>query len=228
MKGKIANRLTGTSVKFVRHAPYGNLLAMQRHVAAIVLYLLALSLRLAIAPFAPQAPFATFYPAAWIAFAVCGFGPGLLVVFLSMVTVMSLGVPAQWAWMQHRMTWVAIGGYALITILVGLLIDRSRIATRLIGANREQEKMLDNELVGIIKPRGGRTTWRNRAFCRMPYVLSIWTRACVHHFLTLKIRAALRVVAKIGTIRDSLVIRFVILEFRMRRTRDERSRISRP
>ena len=154
-------------LKFASTPLFGNRSAIARFSLGIAIYLLALLLRVSLLSIEPRFPFAPFYAAALLAFYLCGFAPGVLVVALSAGTVEYLGAPAQWAWMQRWMPEISIAGYAVITILIGWLMDRGRMATRLAGLNREQDMMLDNELVGILKLQGPRAIWRNRALERM-------------------------------------------------------------
>ncbi len=144
-------------------APFGNRPATVRFAIGIAIYAVALSVRLALLSIAPRFPFVPFSVAAVIVFYLCGLGPGILAAALGAATVLYLGVPGEWRWMQRWIPAVAVLGYAVITILIGWLMERGRLTARLADLNREQESMLDNELVGILKLRGGKAIWRNRA-----------------------------------------------------------------
>ena len=154
-------------LKFASPPPFGNRSAIARFAVGVALYVAALLVRIALLPVEPRLPFAPFSVAALLAFYLCGSAPGVLVVVLSAGTVFYLGAPVQWAWAQRWMPEISVLGYALITILIGWLMERGRLAARLADLNREQETMLDNELVGILKLRGRKAIWRNRALERM-------------------------------------------------------------
>ena len=154
-------------MKFASTPPFGNRPAIVRYAVAVALYVTALLVRIALLPVEPRLPFVPFSVAALLTFYLCGSAPGVLVVVLSAGTVFYLGAPVQWAWAQRWMPEISVVGYALITILIGWLMERGRLAARLADLNREQETMLDNELVGILKLRGRKAIWRNRALERM-------------------------------------------------------------
>ena len=154
-------------MKFASTPPFGNRPAIVRFAVGVAIYAVALSFRIALLSIEPRLPFAPFSVAALFTFYLCGSAPGVLVVALSAGTVLYLGAPVQWAWAQRWMPEISVIGYALITILIGWLMERGRLAVRLADLNREQEMMLDNELVGILKLRGRKAIWRNRALERM-------------------------------------------------------------
>ncbi len=154
-------------MKFASNPPFGNRSAFAPFAVGLALYVAALLVRIALWSVEPRLPFAPFSVAALLTFYLCGSAPGVLVVALSAGTVLYLGAPVQWAWTQRWMPEISVVGYALITILIGWLMERGRLAVRLADLNREQEMMLDNELVGILKLRGRKAIWRNRALEQM-------------------------------------------------------------
>ena len=154
-------------MKYANSPFFGNRSAAVRVAVAVAIYLATLSFRIALSAIEPGFPVVPFYFAAVLTFFLCGFGPGVLVVALGAATARTLGVPAQWAWMKGLLPDLSIAVYALVTILIGWLMERSRLTARLADLNREQAMMLDNELVGILKLRGRKEIWRNRALEQM-------------------------------------------------------------
>lgn len=67
----------------------------------------------------------------------------------------------------QQIAWVAISSNLVLFALAGVLtyIDRQR--RQMNGLLRQQQAMLDNDLVGITKLSHRNAVWENRAFARM-------------------------------------------------------------
>jgi diguanylate cyclase (GGDEF)-like protein/PAS domain S-box-containing protein len=131
----------------------------RRIALALVIFLVALVLRLLVIPVEDGIPYLTFYPAMVLGFYLCGRVPGYVVTLLSAVTGYFLFIkPAVAVGVAHGDI------FALIFFLLSAYIV-SRVMARLQETASHLQQLFDNSPTGLItiEPKSGRVIASNRA-----------------------------------------------------------------
>jgi hypothetical protein len=103
-----------------------------RSACAVLLFLIALGARFAIAPLEGGLAFVTFYPVVLIGFFVLGRGPGALLAVISGLTAEYIFIPPYMGFATELSAYSTLGFYALTCTLAGWIVDAlHRTAQRL-------------------------------------------------------------------------------------------------
>jgi PAS domain S-box-containing protein len=112
----VANRVIYDALKY----------PVLRYLLALVIFTLALALRLAIFPLDAGFPFFTFYPAVVLTALVCGTGPALLGIVVSAFVCDFILISPAWTVTLTYQALASITVYAVASVLICLMIQTSR------------------------------------------------------------------------------------------------------
>lgn len=115
-----------------------------RYSLAVAIFLIALAIRLGLAPANPSYPFVTFYPAMVIAIYLCGIGPGVLVVALSVATAYFVLLTQNGALDINRSGIAAISTFLISVLMIGLIVRRLR------NYLNQSRALFENSPTGIV------------------------------------------------------------------------------
>lgn len=97
-----------------------------RYAFALLVFFLALALRLAIFPLDAGYPFFTFYPAVTLVALLCGTGPALMTIVVSAMVSDYLLIPPAWQWSLTYQAFASISVYAISATFICLMIRKTR------------------------------------------------------------------------------------------------------
>ncbi|WP_052808410.1 hybrid sensor histidine kinase/response regulator [Methyloterricola oryzae] len=141
---------------------------VHRVAAAFVIFLIALLLRLILLPYDAGYRVLTFYPATFIAFLLCGSGPGIFVTVLSAAAAHFCFVPPYFQWSIGVNDGIAGVVFLTSSRLAGLFVRHYRdIFDSLRAVERRYASVLDAQSEFICRFKAdGTLTYVNGAFCR--------------------------------------------------------------
>ena len=145
--------VAGRAAKFFQEFPLP-LPIWVRTLLALVIFALSLAIRLAMLPVGHGVAFLTFYPATAIAVFLCGIGPGLLLVLMSVGAILFIFTPPYWSFAFLEFPFVQVTTFmssALIIILIVHLLQRrtreAREARRWLEVAMAELKQREAELL---------------------------------------------------------------------------------
>lgn len=95
-----------------------------RLVLALVIFLVAFFLRFSLWPAESGLSFITFYPAAFLAFYLCGMLPGIIVTLLSAASAFYMTFPPNWTFSNSNAQVVAVAFYIAGSWLMGYVLSK--------------------------------------------------------------------------------------------------------
>ncbi|MBY0467924.1 MAG: PAS domain S-box protein [Burkholderiaceae bacterium] len=136
---------------------------------ALLVFAMALAVRLLILPIEARLGFLTFYPATVLGFYYLGKWPGRLVMLLCAVTVYYVFTPPQWSWTPSRDGFWSVLVFIAFSEWVRTLIDRSKDSQAALHRQKRQfEAIVQDQSDVICRFRAdGTVLFVNDAFCRM-------------------------------------------------------------
>ncbi len=150
--------------------------ALQRYALALVIFLLALALRLALFPVEASFHFFTFVPATIICFYFLGIRAGVFITGLCAASIYYVFVAPYWIWSVKHEANVRVLGFMISCVLIGYIIKKLQDQQSLLNRSfidlkqSEQQylKLLEDqtELISRLKA-DGTYLYANAAFCRL-------------------------------------------------------------
>lgn len=136
-----------------------------RLVMSVGIFLAALTLRFVILPVEGRLAFVTFYPAAALAFYLCGIGPGLVFVALSAASGFYIFTPPFWSWSMDFAAFVSVFSYVVSSLLIAwVVVSQRRAAAQLVLSERRLNDIINEQSDIVCRfDRDGRLIFANEA-----------------------------------------------------------------
>jgi len=143
--------------------------AVTRYTLAFVFFIIALCVRLQIAPVEAGFPFMTFYPVMAVTFYLCGIGAGVFFAICTAISGYYLFTPPFFSFEFSAIDVTTVSTFSISAAIIGLIISRmQRTFTLLKQSEQQYHSVLEDQTEFIYRFKADNTfTYVNETFCRL-------------------------------------------------------------
>jgi PAS domain S-box-containing protein len=140
-----------------------------RYTLAFSFFIIALFVRLKIAPVEAGLPFMVFYPVMVVTFYLCGIGAGIFFVICSAISGYYLFTPPFFSFESTAIGVTTVSAFSISAAVIGLVISRMKHALYLLKQSEQQyHRLLEDQTETICRFKADNTLiYVNEAFCRL-------------------------------------------------------------